>query len=91
MARVYVGTAGWGLPKAKQGAFHYSAYGPERLAPWHERAARAARQAEAVFFILDNTAAFEATTDALTTQQVFAFSSPGALPATFGRQAAENQ
>ncbi len=61
---------------------YYSAYGPERLAPWYERAARAARAAEAVYFIFDNTAEGEATVDALATRQ--ALDPPrgaGAVPA----------
>lgn len=48
---------------------YYSAYGPERLAAWHAKAAAAARRGAAVYFIFDNTALGEATLDALTTHQ----------------------
>ncbi len=45
---------------------YYSAYGPKQLEPWAAKLAAAARHATQVWCILDNTAAGEATSDALT-------------------------
>jgi uncharacterized protein YecE (DUF72 family) len=51
---------------------YYSAYGPERLAPWYERLRRSAGEADAVYCVFDNTAEGQATVDALATQKAFA-------------------
>ncbi|WP_437618217.1 DUF72 domain-containing protein [Sorangium sp. So ce1151] len=61
---------------------YYSAYGPERLAAWFERMRRSAREAEAVFCIFDNTAAGQATVDALATQEAL---SPPTRPSEAAR------
>ncbi|HZD25334.1 MAG TPA: DUF72 domain-containing protein [Alphaproteobacteria bacterium] len=53
-----------GMPRV-----YYSAYGPERLAGLAERLARARGKRRPVWCIFDNTAAGEATTDALALQR----------------------
>jgi uncharacterized protein YecE (DUF72 family) len=57
---------------------YYSAYGPERLGPWHARVLRSAGEpgVEAVFCIFDNTAEGHATVDALATQRALAARDP---------------